>query len=398
MFDGQPVPIAPGDSVAGALIAAGHLATSRSVKYRRPRGPSCMAGDCGTCLVRIDGRPNVRACLTRAEAGMRVDPQNRLLPARLDPSDALGDAVPEIDHHHLLLRPRLANETMQKVARSLAGLGVAPDGPPPPRPAPVRAAPDVLVVGAGAAGIAAAERLHQAGVDVLLAERAPFGAPRGSYHRPGLAVFAAYRADQVWAAAERVGRGDRLWLIRPRHVLLAVGAREGTLPLPRADLPGVLSARGLWRELRRSGRQPPEGTVLIGDGPRAEAMATRLAARLVPTAAVRALHGRLRVRAVELRDERIPCQRVALAGPLAPAHDLAVQAGAPVAFDGAGFAVTSPPETPCVRTPWSVWAAGSVRGATEPAAAAEDGLRVATAILSALSRGDAAPHHAKAQP
>ena len=47
-FDGAPVPADPRDTVASALIAAGELMTSRSAKYRRPRGAYCLLGDYGT--------------------------------------------------------------------------------------------------------------------------------------------------------------------------------------------------------------------------------------------------------------------------------------------------------------------------------------------------------------
>jgi sarcosine oxidase subunit alpha len=45
------------DTGASALIAAGELMTSRSAKYRRPRGAYCLLGDCGTCWGRVDGQP-----------------------------------------------------------------------------------------------------------------------------------------------------------------------------------------------------------------------------------------------------------------------------------------------------------------------------------------------------
>ena len=63
-FDGHAVPARSGESVASALLAAGRLVVSRSAKYHRPRGPFCLSGSCGSCLVRIDGEPNRRACRT----------------------------------------------------------------------------------------------------------------------------------------------------------------------------------------------------------------------------------------------------------------------------------------------------------------------------------------------
>ena len=144
-----------GDTVSLALLDAGVLETSRSPKYRRPRGAYCLRGDCGTCLVRIDGLPNRRACSTVAREGMLVEPQNRLT-AGPDPT-ALIDTMMrgDMDHHHFMVRPRVVNQIMQGVARNLAGLGTLPDRPAPDAPARHEVhRPDVLVVGAGPAGAA----------------------------------------------------------------------------------------------------------------------------------------------------------------------------------------------------------------------------------------------------
>src|SRR5687768_4975914 len=66
----------PGDTIAAALLRAGVSIFSRSVKYHRPRGPFCLLGSCGTCLVRVDGRPDRMACRLPALDGCRVERQN----------------------------------------------------------------------------------------------------------------------------------------------------------------------------------------------------------------------------------------------------------------------------------------------------------------------------------
>ena len=73
-FDGQPVGAREGDSVAVALLSAGHVATRTTPGGTAPRGPYCMMGVCFDCLVEIDGVPNMQACMTRVHDGMRVRP------------------------------------------------------------------------------------------------------------------------------------------------------------------------------------------------------------------------------------------------------------------------------------------------------------------------------------
>ncbi|HLT34655.1 MAG TPA: (2Fe-2S)-binding protein, partial [Enhygromyxa sp.] len=157
-FDDALIEAREQDTLATALIAAGVLMTSRSPKYRRPRGPYCLTGDCGTCLVRVDGRPNVRACVTAVREGMRVSSQNSYKPRRLDPTAVVDTLFPGgIDHHHLLVRPRIANQVMQELARNLTGFGELPSELDERRREHVERELPVLIVGAGPAGRAAAD-------------------------------------------------------------------------------------------------------------------------------------------------------------------------------------------------------------------------------------------------
>lgn len=73
-FDGQPIDAREGDSVAAALLVAGHATTRTSPAGGEPRGPYCMMGVCFDCLVEIDGTSNVQACMTLVRDGMKVRP------------------------------------------------------------------------------------------------------------------------------------------------------------------------------------------------------------------------------------------------------------------------------------------------------------------------------------
>ena len=72
-FDGVPVPIAPGQSVGAALVAAGIRSWRTTRIHGRPRGLFCGIGICYDCLLTVDGRPDQRACLVPAGDGMRVE-------------------------------------------------------------------------------------------------------------------------------------------------------------------------------------------------------------------------------------------------------------------------------------------------------------------------------------
>ncbi len=75
MVDGRPVPAAPSDSVAAALLAAGVVVCRATPVSATARAPYCMMGVCFDCLVTIDGVGSRQACLARVREGMVVETQ-----------------------------------------------------------------------------------------------------------------------------------------------------------------------------------------------------------------------------------------------------------------------------------------------------------------------------------
>lgn len=75
VVDGRPVLAYEGETVAAALMAAGHRVLRTTSRRREPRGLYCGMGVCFECVMTVDGRPNVRTCQTRVHPGMRVQTQ-----------------------------------------------------------------------------------------------------------------------------------------------------------------------------------------------------------------------------------------------------------------------------------------------------------------------------------
>lgn len=70
--NGEQVTAGTGDTVAAALLLAGHLAFRRTMRSGEARGPYCAMGTCFECLVTIDGQPSMQACLVQVRDGMVI--------------------------------------------------------------------------------------------------------------------------------------------------------------------------------------------------------------------------------------------------------------------------------------------------------------------------------------
>lgn len=74
-FDGQELEGYEGEPIAAALHAAGVRVLGHSHKLKRPRGFYCAIGNCSSCLMVVNGLPNVRVCVEGLKEGMRVETQ-----------------------------------------------------------------------------------------------------------------------------------------------------------------------------------------------------------------------------------------------------------------------------------------------------------------------------------
>ena len=367
-FDGHAVPARSGESVASALLAAGRLVVSRSAKYHRPRGPFCLSGSCGSCLVRIDGEPNRRACRTACRDGLRVETQNAWPDAAHDLLGIIDPLTPHgLDVHHMFTRPLPVNRALVAFTRRLAGFGRMPDRAAPRGPAPSVESFDALVLGAGPAGLAAAGALADAGLRVLLAERDTLPGGRLRTRLEPDAAPARWPADVLRAVTAAGGEvalsttATGLWRDGGSPVCLLVGETPERTRVVRAarivactggnarpptfegnDLPGIHSGRALALALAEHGVLPGRRVAVLGAGPEASALAARFAAAGLdatqvagPVAAARG-RGRGRVRSLRLPDGTdLPCDAVAQGEPPAPAPDLLRALGVGVDWDPA---------------------------------------------------------------
>ena len=170
-FEGRPLQGYDNEPLAVALLAAGVGIFGRSTKYRRPRGPVCLRGHCSGCLMRVNGVPNVRTCETPCRSGMVVERQTGWPSAGLDLFRAVDLLSGErLDHHGTFTASSVLNRLAGGVVRRLSGLGEPPSADPK-KPVPVsRFQADAVVIGAGAAGLAAGRALGECGHNVVLLE------------------------------------------------------------------------------------------------------------------------------------------------------------------------------------------------------------------------------------
>jgi len=251
-YAGRPIAARRGETIAAALTAEGILHL-RTTSQDAQRGLFCGMGVCQDCLVTVDGAPRQRACMTKI-----------IGPVEITPQEPRPEAVS-------------LNVSAQETQRDAL-------------------TPDVLVIGGGAGGLAAATALARYGVDVMLADDRP--QPGGQYYKQLMTTpdlpFKQHADRQMDAGVKRLDEarrtgvrflsgceiagafapmsfvsitGSTARLIRPKRVVVATGAFERAMPVPGWTLPGVM-ATGAVQTLLRSYRVLAGRRVIVaGNGP-----------------------------------------------------------------------------------------------------------------------------------
>ena len=260
-FNNKPFTGEEGDTIASALHAAGVKELTISQTYHSPRGFFCGIGKCSSCLMRVNGVPNVRTCIAPLQKDILVETQKEL---------------------------------------------AAPPTAPYIGPGKRMISTDVLIVGAGPAGLCAAQQAASHGAKVLLVDENPrlggqlikqthkfFGSlqeragTRGidiatelevdirKYEQKGLlsimaeaTVIGAYEAAEGYrfGLVKRINYQTQLFDVRCGAAILACGAMENMLLFPGNDLPGVYGAGAVQTLMNVYGVKPGEKVLMVGAG------------------------------------------------------------------------------------------------------------------------------------
>ncbi len=278
-FDGKDYQGFAGDTLAAALLASGVMLFGRSFKYHRPRGLLAAGSEEPNALVSVDrgpGRftPNLRATGIEIYEGLNAVSQNRWPSLKHDVvaiNDRLGMFFPAGFYNKTFMWPRsFWDRVYEPVIRKLAGLGDAPTAEDPDHYAARYAHYDLMIIGAGPAGIDAA--LEASGTSkrvILIDEQDELGggalsdpalwpwlerSVRALNDAPNVTILTrstafGYYHDNFIGAVQRltdhlreVGDAPRekLWRIRAGEVILAQGAIERPLVFEGNDMPGVM--------------------------------------------------------------------------------------------------------------------------------------------------------------
>jgi sarcosine oxidase subunit alpha len=449
-FDGREYEGHPGDTLASALLANGVRLVARSWKFHRPRGIFAAGMEEPSALVQLGDVPNRRATDIALFDGLVATSQHAWPSLGFDLAAPIGWAArlfPAGFYYKMFFRsPALWRRVWEPFLRRMAGLGQVPRDVDAARSAKTYAYCDVLVVGAGPAGLMAALAAGRGGARVILVEAdrelggsllrrsagiAPGWVSEAAAELAALpevrvlantTVFGRYDGNYLMAA-ER-GARNRLWHIRARRVVLATGAIERPLVFPGNDRPGIMLASAVETYVNRYAVAPGRRAVLVTNNDDAYHAAAALKAagvevaaivdlRAEPSVAARALmpgitihaghaviatRGRRALRGVTIRPVgggatlKIDCDLLAVSGGWNPAAHLFAHAGGRLRYDQALAAFTPDVETPGIEP------VGAARGSFDLAACLAEGADAGMRAAAATGFATTAPALPEVQP
>jgi len=287
-WDGKRLTGHPGDTLASALLANGVHLVGRSFKYHRPRGVFTAGSEEPNALVQLDRdartEPNVRATQVELYDGLVAASQNRWPSLGFDVgalNGAFARLLPAGFYYKTFMWPATPRWWLryEHAIRHAAGMGKSATAPDPDSYEHQYAHCDVLVIGSGPAGLAAALSAARSGARVIVCDERPRfggelvgdsatidGAPAAAWLarvQDELAslrdvitltrttAFGVYDGNLVGLAERVTGHvatpppfapRERMWKVRAKTIVLASGAHERSIAYANNDLPGTMLA------------------------------------------------------------------------------------------------------------------------------------------------------------
>ncbi|WP_165677104.1 sarcosine oxidase subunit alpha [Metapseudomonas otitidis] len=308
-FNGQNYQGYAGDTLASALLANGVDVVGRSFKYARPRGIVAAGAEEPNAILQLGSTeqaqvPNIRATQQALYGGLVASSTNGWPSVNTDLMGILGKVgggmMPPGFYYKTFMYPQNLWLTYEKYIRKAAGLGRSPTEVDPDIYDHLNQHCDVLVVGAGPAGLAAALAAGRSGARVILAdEQEEFGGslldtretldgkpaaewvakalaelaslpevtllPRATvngYHDHNFLTIHQRLTDHLGEVAPRGQARQRVHRVRAKRVVLAAGAHERPLVYANNDVPGNMLAGAVSTYVNRYGVAPGRELVL----------------------------------------------------------------------------------------------------------------------------------------
>lgn len=284
-FEGKKFTGFEGDVIASALAANNQWMLSRSFKYHRPRGLMSMAGSEADTLVQLQSEPNVQADRHIISKGMLVSAQNvngSLSKDRDAIMDKLGRFMPVGFYYRTFMGPTKNAwlKLWEPLIRKKSGLGKVDTGAPYETYEKANLFCDLLVVGAGPAGLSAAIHAAKTGLDVLLVDENVELGGALTYGR-----FDGVDLENLRSQADKIPnlrimlntvcngwfednwlpllQGNMLYKTRAKEVIFATGTIEQPAIFRNNDLPGIMLGSATQRLMRHYGVKPGNTAVVL---------------------------------------------------------------------------------------------------------------------------------------
>ena len=288
-FEGKPYTAYEGDTVTSALWAAGVRVLGRSFKYHRPRGVLSLANHDINVMVEDGVNINMRADVLPVTDGMKLKAVNTAGGVANDRYSLLGLLAPLLPagfYYKAFHTPKALFPFWENIIRRLAGLGVMNPNAPRIISPKTHQHCDVLVVGAGPAGLSAALTAAKQGKRVILAdENAALGGTL-SYDlagtpenttllqklraevesQPNIRIYlSSYAAGHYTDHFVPLASPSGITKVRADKVIVATGSFEQPAVFRNNDLPGIMLGSAAQRLINRYAVKPfKTGVVLLG--------------------------------------------------------------------------------------------------------------------------------------